>query len=191
MGAYFDEILLPRVVKAMCAESWKDGRAAGGTHVPSLFQVMSLESYDDTMARIQTKADSSFGYGIEPHSTTPIFNHYDIGHFQLDGQSPIHWIASFNELLGLQVQETHRLPASKLMVVVGRRVHGQTVMAIWRDETCCRASEWAQQWSAVSDALSLDGVETIYVNGDVHDADPRIESLEAAFAAAQFQFEPV
>ncbi len=53
MGSYFDQLTLPRVLKAAYSSTWKDGLPKSRDGFTSLFRVIRLESYEDALGNLE------------------------------------------------------------------------------------------------------------------------------------------
>lgn len=72
VGAHFDEILKPRVIKSVYASDWKDGvpkeiKNQGLNGVSHFFKYLRLESYDDTLNNLELDEDPKRDALMEQH----------------------------------------------------------------------------------------------------------------------------
>lgn len=94
MGEYFDSILLRRVMKAMFAKDWDDGRPREKykenelSRLPRLVKVLRLESYDDALFNLGTEPslrEQTFAARLNakerPHEFLPQENVYLLSYF--------------------------------------------------------------------------------------------------------------
>ena len=58
MGAHFDTVLKPRLVKIIYAKNWRDGKPSSrDTSTPHAFKYIRLESYEDCLNNLEMTED--------------------------------------------------------------------------------------------------------------------------------------
>jgi hypothetical protein len=111
-GPHFDDVLVPRLKRAVRASRWKAGRPAGADHLPQAFACLRLE--DDDAALL-----AGPGAGLAPEA------------FERPSGQPFDLLWTVVLLLGLRVRGVTRDGA--LQVLTGEDPTGAACRVLWRD----------------------------------------------------------
>lgn len=193
MGNYFDTVMKPRIVKAVYASEWKDGKPqARDTGISHFIKYIRLESYEDTLNNLQlTRTDDqtailetnvqfredymlSYMLDFETRGSQSLLN---IDGFkkpdaytlkvQRDGETHVvnvDLVETLNWLLGLQVNYIDFIRGVR--VIDGVDPEGNRVLILWRDTEVIdndALDEWFHREQYSTRDLEYD---IIYVNGD-------------------------
>lgn len=137
MGDHFDNVLIPRVKKAIYSVDWKDGKPVSRKGISHAFKYVRLESYEDTLNNLQLAEDSTRQQATASHPQLreDYFLHYlltletqgspsllniatfaDPTAYQLEVKRPgsdahelrtVDLVETFNWLIGLRVDKLH------------------------------------------------------------------------------------
>jgi adenine-specific DNA-methyltransferase len=67
--SYFDDVLLPRVLKAIYSATWRDGKPEGSrSHLSHALKYVGLESYEDALNNLTLRRDASQDQLLSEHS---------------------------------------------------------------------------------------------------------------------------
>ena len=192
MGDYFDSVLLPRVLKVIHSQKWKDGKPLGRDGSSHLVKYIRLESYDDSLNNIEMKRtdqqaslieqDDDLGehyllnymLDIESRGSQSLLNveffrnpdQYKL-EVERNGETQlvnVDLVETFNWLLGLTVR--HIDVIRDVRVVEGTNPEGERAIVLWRnlDDTNNDAlDEWFKKQKYNTKDQEYD---LIYVNGD-------------------------
>ncbi|MDD9884274.1 MAG: site-specific DNA-methyltransferase [Gammaproteobacteria bacterium] len=188
IGKHFDEVLLPRMKKAVYAADWKDGKPDGGGGVSQLFKYIRLESYEDALDSLAVNSREAL---LEKENKTMAEDYhlrYALGEETADNASlvgqdfidPFNYTLSvvrdgtrgdvavdvaetFNFLLGLRLAGRRRLDG--VLAITGRTRQGENCLILWRDMNKMNAAK-LDQWFTKHRQAFGDDLHRIYVNGD-------------------------
>ena len=194
MGDYFDNVLKPRILKAVYSSEWKDGKPVNREGISQLIKYIRLESYEDTLNNLELKRTSQqqklldefiefreeyllkYLLDVESKNSESLTNfrlfknpfEY-LMHIQVevdDTPNPrrIDLVETFNYLLGIHVRRIQSF--DHIRVVEGQNRDDQNVLIIWRNQ------EEIDNEELDTFFLEMGGLEAdfdlIYVNGDNH-----------------------
>jgi adenine-specific DNA-methyltransferase len=194
MGEYFDAVLVPRIKKVVYSKDWKDGKPVSREGSSHMFQVIRLESYEDTLNNLELKRTERQQRLLEEH---PGFREDYMLHYMLDMESrgsasllnldcfedPFNYklniatgtagetkltvvdlVETFNYLIGLRVKTIRHLDGVR--VVTGLSPQGERVLILWR-KTKELDNDALDAWFRKQGYNTKDQeYDVIYVNGD-------------------------
>jgi len=188
IGKHFDEVLLPRMKKAVYAADWKDGKPDGGGGVSQLFKYIRLESYEDALDSLAVNSREALLPAENKAMKEDYHLRYALGEETADNASlvgqdfidPFNYTLSvvrdgtrgdvavdvaetFNFLLGLRLAGRRRLDG--VLAITGRTRQGENCLILWRDMNKMNAAK-LDQWFAKHRQVFGDDLHRIYVNGD-------------------------
>ena len=191
MGDYFNEVTLPRVLKAVYSKAWKAGKPIDREGVSLFTKIIRLESYEDTLDSLEvTPPDSAqqdllaqnstlaedyrlrYALGKETAGSACLLGQDFTDPFAYtlsvvrDGtrrEIPVDLPETFNYLLGLRVESRRRLDG--VLGITGTDPEGKHCLILWRDlnETDNAALE---TWFTNHRAKFAESLDAIYTNGD-------------------------
>jgi len=192
MGEYFDSVLLPRILKVIHSQQWKDGKPVVREGSSQLVKYIRLESYEDALNNLELKRTSqqaslleqdddlreqyvlSYMLDVESRGSQSLLNvesfrnpdQYKL-RVERNGETQlvnIDLVETFNWLLGLTVKHIDVIRGVR--VVEGTNPDGDRTLVLWRnlDETGNNALD---EWFKKQDYNTKDQeYDLIYVNGD-------------------------
>lgn len=191
MAVYFNEVLMPRLKKAIYSKDWKDGKPVSREGISHCFKYMRLESYEDTLNNLALKQTETQQQAL---AMNPTFKEGYMLNYMLDVEAKdsllnLEWfvnpfncylnitknnelqptkvdlVETFNYLIGLVV-ESYAKPKEGYVVVTGKNLAGEKILVVWRD--CTQHNSTAlNQFLEKSKYNPLDAeFDRIYVNGD-------------------------
>ena len=191
MGDYFNEVTLPRVLKAAYSKAWKAGKPIDREGVSLLTKIIRLESYEDTLDSLEvTPPDSAqqdlladnpllaedyrlrYVLGVETAGSACLLGKdftdpfaYTLSVVRDGGgqEVPVDLPETFNCLLGLRL-ESRRL-MDGVLAITGTDAEGKHCLILWRNlnETDNAAME---TWFTHHRTKFTESLEVIYINGD-------------------------
>jgi len=191
MGDYFDEVTVPRVLKAAYSKAWKAGKPIDREGVSLLTKIIRLESYEDTLDSLEvTPRDSAqqdlladnptlaegyrlrYALGVETAASACLLSKDFTDPFAYtlsvvrDGtrrEVPVDLPETFNYLLGLRL-ESRRL-VDGVLAITGTDAEGKHCLILWRNlnKTDNTALE---NWFTNHRAEFAESLDLIYTNGD-------------------------
>jgi adenine-specific DNA-methyltransferase len=213
MGAYFDTVLLPRLLKVAYTPAWKEGkpqRPATAEEVargPRLIKVLRLESYEDALNNIEFAAaaqpalhfdDYLLQYMLawETRDSATLLNVTQLDRpfaytlrLHRDGatrEQPVDLPETFAYLLGLTVHTRKSYADGGRRYLVHRGVlrNGRRVAVLWRDVAGWSEADYLRERDFVAAQQLAAGVDELFVNGD--SLIPGAQALEGVFKARMF-----
>ena len=194
MGAYFDDVLKPRVLKAVYSRDWKQGKPVSREGLSQLIKVVRLESYEDTLNNLEVRRDDTQTLLIE---NNPGLREEYLLHYWMDldtrGSASLlaadrfddPWsytlqvscgsaaetrlvnvdlVETFNYLIGLRV--THVDRSQSIAFVRGLLPSGERTLVIWRKTADFDGPALdAFFWDQPINPRNMQ-FDIIYVNGD-------------------------
>lgn len=159
MGAYFDTVLKPRVLKAIYSKDWRSGKSVSREGSSHALKYLVLESYEDTLANLRLRErpaaqqrllEQSPGvredyllHYLLPHEAAGSPSLLDLERFADPFHNQLKTVQggetrrvtvdlpeTFNWLLGLTVDRVRYVDG--MQVVEGTDPEGQRVLVIWR-----------------------------------------------------------
>ena len=192
MGEYFNNVLKPRIQKAIYSKDWKDGKPISREGSSHMFKYLKLESYEDTLDNLIVKRSG------EQQATLDTYNqakeNYML-HYWLDVETrgsdsllnidrfedPFNYTLkirqdnelkdqkidleeTFNYLVGLYVKQTEIIRGFK--IIRGKLRTAEKVLVIWRN-TKEKSNDDLNEFFSKQGYNTLDfEFDRIYVNGD-------------------------
>ncbi len=192
VGKHFDDVLVPRVKKAVYADEWKSGLPVSLSHRSHLLKLLRIESYEDSLASLalqrspkqvsllesQTELREqyvlSYMLDVESRGSQSLLNvdsfrnpdKYKLS-VERNGETQlvnVDLVETFNWLLGLTVKHIDMIRGVR--VVEGTNPEGERVLVLWRnlDET---DNDALDEWFRKQDYNTKDQeYDLLYVNGD-------------------------
>ncbi len=195
-GEYFETVTKPRVIKAVYAAQWKDGKPiTPETGISFSLKVIKLESYEDTLNNLQlrrttaqvdllntlpqqAKDDYLLNYLLDVESRDSLLSVKDFKkpfdytlNVALDSAGAfeprkIDLVETFNYLIGLRVKHIDMQPARGFVTVTGTLPSNETCLVLWRD---CEVLDY-EGISNLCDKLVINPADNefdvVYINGD-------------------------
>ncbi len=191
-GKHFDDVLVPRIKKAIYADEWKSGVPGHPSRRSHLLKLLKIESYEDSLGNLALQRTSkqatlleedkelceqyvlSYMLDVESRESLSLLN---VGSFcnpsqyklrvERNGETQlvnVDLVETFNWLLGLTVKHIDMIRGVR--VVVGTNPGGGQVLVLWRnlDEA---DNDALDEWFRKQDYNTKDQeYDLIYVNGD-------------------------
>jgi adenine-specific DNA-methyltransferase len=194
MGAYFDTVLKPRILKVIYSKDWKDGKPVSREGSSHLLKYIRLESYEDALnnlemqrSELQTqllanapelREDYMLRYmlDVESRGSASLLNIAAFAHpfdYTLKiaagsvgetRDTAVDLVETFNYLLGLRVRQIDTIRG--VVTVKGLNPEGQRVLIIWRDVEQLPNSELDTFFQKQGYTTRDQEFDLIYVNGD-------------------------
>ena len=190
MGDYFNEVTVPRVLKAAYSKVWKAGKPIDREGVSLLTKVVRLESYEDTLDSLEVTPRSSeqeelltgnpalaedyrlrYALGEETagsacllgkHFTDPFAYTLSVVRDGVRREVSVGLPETFNYLIGLRVESRQRIDG--VLAITGMDAEGKRCLILWRNLNKMdntALETWFQRHRPTFGPLDL-----IYVNGD-------------------------
>jgi adenine-specific DNA-methyltransferase len=194
MGKYFDTVLVPRIKKVVYSKDWKDGKPVSREGMSHMFNVLRLESYEDTLNNLelkrtgpqQTLLEQQPGFredyvlrymlDVETRESPSLLNidrFEDPFSYKLDiatgtaGETKptvVDLVETFNYLIGLRVKTIDHVRGVR--IVTGTNPQGERVLILWR-KTKELDNDALDAWFRRQGYNTRDQeYDVIYVNGD-------------------------
>ena len=190
VGRHFDDVVLPRIKKAIYCDEWKNGKPVSRTGgVSHFFQYLVIESYEDTLDSLELKPKSNellteipqtlaedyrLRYSLSTetsqshcllgsHFTNPFNYTLSVIRYGIRREVVVDLPETFNFLIGLRIHS--RQHCNGLLVISGIDSENNLCLILWRNiERFSNASleEWLLQFLE----KSTSSFELIYANGD-------------------------
>lgn len=196
MGDYFDQVLKPRVMKAVYSTDWRNGKPVSREGISQLVKVMRLESYEDALNNLQVRRSEQQQSLLESHDglreeymlrywldveTRGSTSLLDIERFDDPWSyvlnvargsaaetrpTTVDLVETFNYLIGLRVRHVDVIRG--VTMVQGTLPSGERALIIWRKVTDMPSEELER--FLFSQRINPRDMEfaVIYVNGDNH-----------------------
>jgi len=191
VGDYFDEVTVPRVLKAAYSKTWKAGKPIDREGVSLLLKIMSLESYEDTLDSLEvTPPDSAqqdllaqnpalaedyrlrYALGEETAGSACLIGKdftdpfaYTISVVR-DGtrrEVPVDLPETSNYLLGLRRQTRRWI--NGVLAITGTDPEGKHCLILWRNTNEIDNAA-LETWFTNRRAKFAESLDVIYTNGD-------------------------
>lgn len=192
MGSYFETVTKPRIMKAVYADEWKEGKPVTRNGISHAFKYIRLESYEDALNNLEFKRTDqqaslleqddklreeytlSYMLDVESRGSQSLLNidsfrnpdEYKL-RVERNGDTKlvnVDLVETFNWLLGLTVKHIDYIRGVR--VIEGTNPEGSKVLVLWRnlDETNNDALDaWFKKQGYNTKDQEYD---LIYVNGD-------------------------
>lgn len=192
MGAYFDSILRPRILKSIHADGWKDGKPTSRNGSSATVKYIRLESYEDALNNLAMKQTDqqtlsleqnddlreqyilSYMLDVESRGSQSLLNiesfrnpdQYKL-RVERNGETQlvnVDLVETFNWLLGLTVKHIDIIDGVR--TVKGTNPEGDRTLVLWRnlDET---DNDGLDEWFIKQNVNTQDQeYDLVYVNGD-------------------------
>ena len=190
---HFDTILKPRIQKVAYAADWRDGKPVAGSAGQShMFQVIRLESYEDSLnnvrfrelsgpllAALEKLPDYTLRYMLDfetqgspglldPAQFERPFDYtLEITRDGVKQPRAVDLVATFNFLLGLRVRTMRRFERDGAAVVrvTGEDATGRRVCVLWRNAPPLEEMEAEKGWLLAHVLKDLE-YDVLYINGE-------------------------
>jgi adenine-specific DNA-methyltransferase len=193
MGDHFDNVILPRIIKASFSPKWKKGVPCSYDEtISALYKVMRLESYEDTLNNLELqkpkadlfdinselKDDYILNYMLDIESLGSLLSIDDFikpfdysmniatdsaGAFK---GKKVDLVETFNYLIGLTVKHIDAQPERGFVRVTGTLPTGESCLILWRD---CDLIDY-EGLNRLCDKLAINPADNefdvVYINGD-------------------------
>ena len=205
MGHHFDTVLKPRVMKAIYAEKWKDGKPVSHqSRLSHIIKYQRIESYEDVLNNIEFfESESSlfkghllsYLLGSETRESPTFLNVAELQNpfsYQLivvnglETQTrTVDLPETFNYLLGIFVQTRRCLYDDDRRYLIYHGTVGQKhVVIIWRKTEDWNEQDWERDCHFIQEQNLTKGASEVYVNTD--SIVPRAKSLDPFFKRLMF-----
>ena len=191
VGEHFESVLLPRMKKAVYSSHWKDGKPVGREGVSQMFQVVTIESYEDTMEAltrtapaeakrqmlerdVEIREDYHLRYALADETAdsacllgqelrNPFGYTLSVVREGVRREVAVDLPATFDFLLGLRVASRRRIEG--VLAIAGAGADGRETLVLWRnlDEL---DQEGLDAWFERNRSTVLGKAEVVYTNGD-------------------------
>ena len=190
MGEYFDNVLKPRIQKAIYSEDWKEGKPLyHGKGYSHCFKTIYLESYEDSLNNLKLEcpkerkevlklsSDSDLGeqyllsYMLDMETRDSIFNlemfekPFDYELIITRNNEPkrqkIDLVETFNYLIGLYVEKMSFIDG--IMMIQGTTRKGESILVLWRNMDAINNETLNKWFKKYAKDIMFD---QLYVNGD-------------------------
>lgn len=142
MGAHFETVLKPRILKNLYSDSWDGGRPLSRKLAGSyLVKYLDLETFDDAMRNLDAVSLGGESFG------------------PINADLP----ETFNWLLGLRVRHLNVIDGVR--VVEGTNPEGERILVLWRDREEADSERLNEWFTRQGYASREPGFDLIYVNG--------------------------
>ena len=190
VGHHFDNVVLPRIKKAIYSDEWKNGKPVSRTSgYSSFFQYLVIESYDDTLDSLELKPKSNellteipqtlsedykLRYSLSTetsrshcllgsHFTDPFNYTLSVIRDGIRREVTVDLPETFNFLIGLRIHSRQR--CNGLLVISGIDSENSSCLILWRNIeqfSNTNLEEWLMHFLE----KSKNSFELIYTNGD-------------------------
>jgi adenine-specific DNA-methyltransferase len=196
MGAYFDSVTKPRLLKVAYSKDWKNGKPVSRDGVSHVFKTLTLEQYEDSLDNLIFKPkndtqqslleqykDFREGYllnywlNAETQGSPSLLNTqafedpfaYTLRITRNDDTQTVavDLVETFNYLLGLRVEAYSFHEKDGILEVQGVNAHGERCLILWRN-TVRITSDAFDEWFQKRYSTKDFEFDAIYVNGDNH-----------------------
>lgn len=194
MAEYFDELLVPRVKKAVYSNEWEEGKPKGREGVSIAFKYLRLESYEDALNNLVVtrrqdqkdlldnepalREDYTLRYMLdeETKGSPSLLNvrlFEDPFNYRMKiatgtvGETKdvaVDLVETFNWLLGLSVKHIDTIRGVR--VVEGKNPDGERVLVIWRNTKEIDSNKLDEWFTKQGYNTRDQEYDIIYVNGD-------------------------
>ena len=187
MGHHFETVLKPRVMKAIYAEQWKDGKPVSReSRLSQIIKYQRIESYEDALNNIEfAETDDapslfdehrlSYMLDLETRESPTFLNVEELKSpfsYQLKivngltvGTQAVDLPETFNYLLGISVQTRRCYADGDRRYLVYRGVVGrEQVTIIWRETAGWGPSDYERDYRFIQEHHLTEGADKVYVN---------------------------
>lgn len=208
MGHHFDTVLKPRVLKAIYAEQWKEGKPVSReSRLSQIIKYQRIESYEDALNNIAFAETDDAQLHFDEHRLSYMFDRetrdsptfLNVKELQspfsyqlkiIDGLTvktqEVDLPETFNYLLGMSVKTRQCLKDSDRDYLIYRGVIGsKDVIIIWRETAGWHPSDYERDYRFIQDHALTESVDEIYIN--THSIIPEAKVLDALFKRLMFQ----
>jgi len=212
IGRHFDEVLIPRILKAIYTPDWRDGKPARQASTeeaersPRIVKYLRLESYEDTLNNItfpdvpktlydfddyllkymlawETKESETL-LNIE-QLASPCGYKLTVTSGEETQQKPVDIPETFVYLLGLNVKTRRVYQDKKHDYLVYRgNIDHREIVVIWRETSGWEKADYERDKKFVEEQKLTEEVDEIFVNGDSYI--PEARALESVFKNRMF-----
>ena len=187
MGHHFDTVLKPRVMKAIYAEKWKDGKPESReSRLSQFIKYQRIESYEDALNNIEfAKTDDAptfldenrLGYMLDLETResptflnveelkSPFSYHLKIVNGLTVETQEVDLPETFNYLLGISVQtRCCYADGDRRYLVYCGVVNHEQVTIIWRETAGWDSSDYERDYRFIAEHNLTEGADKVYVN---------------------------
>ena len=187
MGHHFDTVLKPRVMKAIYAEKWKDGKPVSReSRLSQLIKYQRIESYEDALNNIEfAETDDapklldeprlSYMLDLETRESPTFLNvkalqrpfsyHLKIVNGLTVETQEVDLPETFNYLLGISIQTRRCYADGDRRYLVYRGIVGhEQVTIIWRETAGWESSDYERDYRFIEEHHLTEGADKVYVN---------------------------
>lgn len=193
MGAHFDDVLVPRITKAIYSDDWKIGVAQKQNGISYIAKILKVESYEDTLNNISlVKKNADLFDFMSPEAEEDYLLKYMLGEESKDSllnlsnfrnpfsyemdiaadsigateRTKIDLVETFNYLIGIHVKSLEFNLERGYVRIEGELRNGERVLVLWRD--CDKIgyeelTKYANRFDLYAKEQTFD---VIYINGD-------------------------
>ena len=185
MGHHFNNVLMPRIKKAIYAEKWKNAKPVSrDSRLSHMIKYQRLESYEDALNNIAftpTENENqlldqhhlSYLLGSETRESQTFLNIDNLQNpftYQLKSSLPDKGVdipETFNYLLGLKVQNRQCLYDNDRRYLVYRGTTRQkNVVIIWRTTQNWQPQDWKRDYKFIKEKELIKNADEVYINTD-------------------------
>ncbi len=208
MGHHFDTVLKPRVMKAIYAEQWKEGKPISReSRLSHIIKYQRIESYEDALNNIEfAQTDDaqtflnehrlSYMLDRETRESPTFLNVEELKSpfsYQLNivngltvQTQEVDLPETFNYLLGMPVQTRRCLRDGDRRYLIYRGTVGsKNAVIIWRETAGWGPSDYERDYRFIEEHHLTEGVDEVYVNTSSVIPDARV--LDALFKRLMFE----
>ena len=190
MGDYFNEVTVPRVLKAAYSKAWKVGKPVDREGISLLTKIIRLESYEDTLDSLEVTPRSNeqeelltgnyalaedyrlrYALGEETagsacllgkHFTDPFAYTLSVVRDGVRQEVPVDLPETFNFLVGLRIESRQQIDA--VLAIIGMDAEGKRYLILWRNLN--EMDNTALEAWFLRHRPEFGPLDLIYVNGD-------------------------
>ena len=192
MGAYFDIVTKPRILKVIFSDNWKKGKPIGNDGSSAIIKYHDLESYEDTLNNLSLVKNENqvelidsaafneeymLSYMLDVESKGSLINldvFKDPFNYKLNitrnnesQETVIDLVETFNYLIGLHVKTIQTSKGFKVITGVTNERDEETLV-IWRNTEEKNNQDLNEFFSKMDFSTRDSEFQRIYVNGDNH-----------------------
>ena len=192
MGAYFDIVTKPRILKVIFNDNWKKGKPIGNKGSSAIIKYHDLESYEDVLNNISLSQNenqstlirtSNFGddymlsYMLDVESRDSLLNidafknpfgyKLNITRNNESKETVIDLVETFNYLIGLHVKTIQTIKGFKVITGTTNERDEETLV-IWRNIEEKSNKDLNDFFTKMEFSTRDSEFQRIYVNGDNH-----------------------
>lgn len=204
-GEYFDQLLKPRILKAIYSKDWKDSKPVSREGGTCALKYLNLESYEDALDNITFQSSNgqavlqledyvlSYMLNFETKESDTLLNvakldspfDYKLRRYGKDEPLPVDLPETFNYLIGLHVASRRVYDNKGTPYLVYRgRAEGRETAVIWRTTRGWDQKDFEADRDFMAKQKLTEGAEDVLVNTDSFI--PGARSLDPVFKRRMF-----